>query len=96
MSDTYSKDGSVERLVESHIELCKRFDRPGTPGPREVPLLETWSGEKNTAECLADLVDRALAAYEGRRTSSDPRISSLKLALIEAISELARAGGRGS
>ena len=44
-------------------------------------------GGKATAERLADLVDRALVAYEGRGFAKDPTLIALKIALTEAIVE---------
>jgi hypothetical protein len=89
MSAIGLKGDGLGRLVERHVELCEFFNCKGPPAGREVPILIAPSGGKTTAECLADLVDQALAVYEGWDFSQDPRIFALKIALTDAIVELA-------
>jgi hypothetical protein len=87
MSATGFNGNELEQLVDRHIELCELFEGMGASARRQAPALITQSGGKATAECLADLVDQALAAYEGSDFAQDPRILALKIALTEAIIE---------
>jgi hypothetical protein len=88
MSETNSFGIGLERLVDSHIELCELFDETKHCARSESPLLITMSGGKDASECLADLVDRALVAYESYGFAQDPTIFALKIALTEAIMEM--------
>jgi hypothetical protein len=76
------------RLIDSQIELCELFEGARAPGRREAPVLISLSSGKAPAECLADLVDQALAVYEGSGFAQDPRIFALKFALTESIVEM--------
>jgi hypothetical protein len=88
MSDTRFKGDELERLIASHIELCELFDNSRPRPLRAPPILFTMSEGKATVECLADLVDHALVAYEGKDFSQDPAIYALKIALTDAIMSL--------
>ncbi len=85
MSDTILKGDELERLVDRHIELSELFEsRRGRARPGS-PVLVTMTGGKALADCLADLVDRALVAYEGSGFPQDSVIFSLKAALVQVI-----------
>jgi hypothetical protein len=75
----------LERLVDRHIELCQLFEGRRTPGRREIPLLVAITAGKPVADYFVDLVDRALAAYEGSGFVQDSLIFSLKSALVQEI-----------
>jgi hypothetical protein len=104
MSATSLKGDELDRLVERHIELSELFEGRKSfatrilvnrAGPRH---LVTAAGDKGAAECLTDLVDRALVAYEGRDFAQDSTILALKAALVDAIQDglgpaLANKGG---
>lgn len=89
MSATGFRGDGLGRLVDSHRELCELFEGKGRFAGHEEAILVAFSGGKATAECFADLVDRALAAYEGPGLAQDPRILALKIALTDAIVEMA-------
>jgi len=89
MSDMDSRRCGLQRLINRHIELCELFEGGNASERRAAPILVTLSGGRASAECLADLVDRALIAYEGSGFTPDPRITALKFALSEAIVEMA-------
>jgi hypothetical protein len=93
MGATRSFGDDLERLVDSHIELCGLF-YGRVSGHRAAPVLVTMSGGKTVAECLADLVDLALVAYMDAGFAQDPTIFvedttifAIKSALAEAIVE---------
>jgi hypothetical protein len=79
------RDYELDRLVDSHIELCELFDGARVSGRREAPLLITMTEGKAWADCLADLVDRALVVYGGPGFVQDTAIFALKAALVQAI-----------
>jgi hypothetical protein len=89
MSAIGFRGAGLERLIDRHTELCGLFDGKGPPVCRETPILITPNIGKATAECLADLVDQALEAYGGSGSAQDPRIFALKIALTDAIVEMA-------
>jgi hypothetical protein len=89
MSAMRLSGNELERLVDRHIELCELFEERRAPGRRQAPVLVTMNGGKATVECLADLVDRALVAYEGSGFAEDATIFALKVALVDAIFEMA-------
>jgi hypothetical protein len=89
MSDIGYRKDEIELLIDRHAELCEFFDGKNTPLGREVPPLMAPNGGRTTSECLADLVDQALAAYGSADFAQDPRIFALKIALTDAILELA-------
>jgi hypothetical protein len=78
----------LERLVDSHIELSELFGGATAIGRRNAPCLVAVDIGKTRAEVLADLVDRAVVAYEGYGFSKDPTILALKLALAQEIVRL--------
>lgn len=78
----------LERLVDRHIELCEHFDGEMPLARKAAPFLGTMSGGKAPSECLANLVDRALVAYEGSDFTGDTAIYALKIALVHAIVEM--------
>jgi len=82
------KGSNIERWIERHTELCEFFDGRGASPGRGASLLIAPSHGKTTAECLADLVDQALAVYESADFARDPRVFALKIAVTEAILEL--------
>jgi hypothetical protein len=88
MSATRFDCDEIERLVDRHIELCELFEERMPRGRRAAPLLVTMSGGKASSECLGDLVDRALVAYEGSGFSQDSTIYALKIALVQAIIDM--------
>lgn len=90
MSEARHGDDELERLVHRHIELSELFEGRPAQGCREPPRLATLREAKDEVECLADLVDRALVAYEGWGFAQDPTIIALKFALSEAIVERSR------
>jgi hypothetical protein len=79
----------IERLVDRHIELCELFDGTRLGGRAAGPLLITTNEGKSVADCLSDLVDRTLAAHEGGLSIRDPGVYALKVAVSQAIVELA-------
>ena len=85
MSDVSLRGDELERLVDRHIELSELFDGRRENGRRGSPVLVTMTGGKAVADCIADLVDRALVAYEGSGFSQDSVIFSLKAALAQVI-----------
>ncbi len=98
MSASDNRVGELERLVDRHIELSELFEgrksfmiRPfgNRPGPRHLITAATRRGDaaKSAAECLSDLVDRALVAYEAAGFAQDSTILALKRALLDAIDE---------
>jgi hypothetical protein len=89
MGMTGYRGEGIERLIDSHTELCGIFDGKSAAVTRDAPPLITPSLGRDGAECLADLVDQALAAYESADYARDPRIFALKIALTDAILELA-------
>ena len=89
MSEMKFEKGELERLVDRHIELCELFGERRRTGRREAPVLVTMNDGKRAADCLSDLVDRALVAYEGSGFAEDPTIFALKIALVDAIFEMA-------
>ena len=89
MSATRSSGDELERLVDRHIELCGLFGGRRLPGRRGAPVLVTTNVGKAAVECLADLVDRAIVAYEGSPFAEDRTIFALKIALVDAIFEMA-------
>jgi hypothetical protein len=88
MGDARFKSEELDLLVARHIELCELFDEKRPMPRRSPPNLVTMSEGKATVECLADLVDRALLAYEGKDFSQDPTIYALKIALTDTIMSL--------
>jgi hypothetical protein len=96
MRTTDSPGEELERLVDRHIELSELFVGAWTSGPRAAPLpLVTMTGGKAFADCLADLVDRALVAYEGAGFPQDSTILALKFALVETIVDSLDRGAAG-
>jgi hypothetical protein len=89
MSEIGMKRTGLGRLIDRHVELCELFNQNGSSICREAPSLIAPNGGKTSAECLADLVDQALVVYGGMDFAQDPRILSLKIALTDAIVELA-------
>jgi hypothetical protein len=89
MSAISVKGDGLGRLVDRHAELCEVFNGNGSPACVEAPVLIAPNGGKTSAECIADLVDQALAVYGGTDFAQDPRIIALKIALTDAIVELA-------
>jgi hypothetical protein len=89
MSATRHENDELERLVDRHIELCELFYGRRAPGPRTAPPLLTMNYGKNASECFADLVDSALAAYGGSGLAEDCTIFALRIALVDAIFEMA-------
>jgi len=86
MSALSLREDELERLVDRHIELSELFDGSRPSGRVGPPFrLVTLAGGKATADCLADLVDRALVAYEGTGFTQDATILALKAALVQAI-----------
>jgi hypothetical protein len=85
MSDSNLSVTDLERLVDRHIELCELFVGKKARSGRTAPPLFTLAEGKAVAECLADLVDRALVAYEGSGFAEDTTIFALKAALVEVI-----------
>jgi hypothetical protein len=79
----------LERLVDRHIGLCELFGGRRIPGRRDAPVLVTMNEGKASLECLADLVDRTIVAYEGAGYAEDRTIFALKIALVDAIFEMA-------
>lgn len=88
MSATRIDFEELERLVDRHIELSELFDEQLPTGNRASPRLVTMSEGKAVWECFADLVDRALVAYEGSGFSRDSTIYALKTALVQAILDM--------
>lgn len=86
MSDTGLSVDELERLVDRHIELSELFGGGRAHGRREAPVLATMAEGKDVAECIADLADRALVAYERTGFLQDGAIFSLKAALAQVIS----------
>jgi hypothetical protein len=89
MSAMRLRGGELERLVDRHIELCELFGGRRPPGRRDSPVLITMNDGKASIECLADLVDRAIVAYEDAGCAEDRAIFALKVALVDAIFEMA-------
>jgi hypothetical protein len=80
------RGAELERLVDRHIELSELFEGTRSPGRRGAPLLlVTMTEGKDLTDCLTDLVDRALVAYEGAGFAQDDTILALKSALVQAI-----------
>jgi hypothetical protein len=88
MSAIGIKGDGLDMLVDRHAELCEFFNGKGSPLRLEAPPLIAPSAGKTLSECLANLVDQALAVYEGADFSNDPRLFALKIALTDAILEL--------
>lgn len=89
MSAMSMRGDGLALLVDRHAELCELFNGKSSPRRMGAPLLITSNEGKPHDECLADLVGHALAAYEGADSSLDPRLFALKIALTDAILELA-------
>jgi hypothetical protein len=89
MDATGYRGEGIERLIDSHTELCEFFDGKRAPASRAAPILVAPNSGKASAELLADLVDQALAACGGSDCADDPRLFALKIALTDAIMELA-------
>ena len=85
MNATGLSGDEIERLVDRHIELCELFIGTSPAARREAPVLVTMTDGKTRADCLADLVDRALVAYEGTGFAQDSSIFALKAALVQVI-----------
>jgi hypothetical protein len=85
MNATNPNMGELERLVDRHIELCELFDGTRALGRPEPPLLVTTTEGKTVADCIADLVDRALVTYGSSGIAQDSTIFALKAALIQVI-----------
>jgi hypothetical protein len=88
MGDIRFQGKELEMLVDRHIELCELSENRRVSARTASPVLFTMNHGKATVECLADLADSALAAYEGRGPTQDPTIFALKIALTEAIMSL--------
>jgi hypothetical protein len=88
MGDIRFLGNELEMLVDRHIELCELSESRRVGLSAAPPLLFTMNHGKATVECLADLADSALAAYEGRSPTQDPAFFALKIALTEAIMDL--------
>jgi hypothetical protein len=89
MSAIGMKRDGLGRLIDRHTELCEFFDEKGSRACDQAPVLIAPNAGKTSAECLADLVGQALAVHEGADFARDPRILALKIALTDAIVELA-------
>ena len=89
MSAISVKGNGLGRLVDRHMELCELFNGKGAHACAEPPVLIAPNVGKTSAECIADLVDQALAVNGGADFAQDPRIIALKIALTDAIVELA-------
>jgi len=85
MDATRNASNELQKLVDRHIELCELFDGAIPPARRNSPLLVTMNDGKAMAECLSDLVDNALVAYEVTGFAQDPTIYCLRILLSEAI-----------
>jgi len=86
MRATGLRGDELERLVDRHIELSELFAGawPSISKAKPIPLVTRADG-KELADCLADLVDRALVAYERGGFKQDSVILALKIALTETI-----------
>lgn len=89
MSAVRLSENELERLVDRHIGLCELFGGRRIPGRRYTPVLVTMTEGKASLDCLADLVDRAIVAYDDAGYAEDRTIFALKIALVDAIFEMA-------
>jgi|GEM_PF-5073984 len=89
MSEIDNRRGAIEQLVDRHAELCQIFEGATSPEGGKEPHLICPSFGRSEDECLADLVDQALEVYQYAGSPRDRRVFALKIALTDAIMELA-------